>query len=211
MNGEKQEKYENTIQFKILHEQISGNIKRCVLSSFLLPHKPRRPLIHKRIYPLIKIRRPHNLLLQVYTGYYYNDLQILHLDQRSPSGTLGKNVCQAEHLIRTASRMTNNVSAAMQPPRYAAGVACRCAFLAQFFRFGRLRSGSSYGLEHIASSFRLQFYLLRSFLPRSLRSLRSAWSLRAAETASLLCGAKYSSPPAAHNVRHLPVAPSRHI
>jgi len=132
----------------------------------------------------------------------------LEKEKRSPSSTLGKNVCQAEHLIRTAAQMTNNVSAAMQPPRYAAGVAWRCAFLAQFFRFGCLRSGSSYGLEHIASSFRLQFYLLRSLLPRSRRSLRSAWSLRAAETASLIAARNIPVHPLPHNVRHLPVAPS---
>jgi hypothetical protein len=128
--------------------------------------------------------------------------------KKGPSGTLGKNVCQAGHLIRTAVRMTNNVSAAMQPPRFAAGAACRFASLAQFFRFGCLRSGSSYGLEHIASSFRLQFYLLRSLLPRSLRSLRSAWSLRAAETASLIAAQNIPVHPLPHNVRHLPVAPS---
>ena len=99
----------------------------------------------------------------------------------------------------------------MQPPRFAAGVASRFAFLAQFFRFGCLRSGSSCCLEHIASSFRLQFYLLRSLLPRSLRSLWSAWSLRATKPLRFIAGEIPPVHPLPHNVRHLPVTPSLSI
>jgi hypothetical protein len=70
----------------------------------------------------------------------------------------------------------------MQPPRFAAGAASRFASLAQFFRFGRLRSGSSRVLSHIASSF--------------------------ARVASLVAGDIVPVHPLPQNVRHLPVAPS---
>ena len=128
---------------------------------------------------------------------------------RTPSGALGKNMRQAGHPIRTALLVTNRVSAALQPPRFAAGAVRRFAIWHSSFA-----SGASGRAAPVAC----QYHVLIS-LPHPL----APFPLPAFATLTLVsvvtplrgfvahCGATFPVHPLPYNVRHPPVAPSRHI
>ena len=127
------------------------------------------------------------------------------MEKRSPSGTLGKNLRQAGHPIRTALLVTNTVSAShnlLASLRGLQGGSPSGTVLSlRAPPVGQLLWPVNY---HVLISFLIP--LLRSLLPRSLRSLWSAWSLRFG-AASLIAARQFPVHPLPHNVRHPPVAP----